>query len=144
MKKVVGVFLVTMSLGIVLHAQEKEQHVTPTKEAKAGFEKQFPGVKDAKWEAEAKDYEVNFKQGKKEMSAVFAANGTLKETETEISVDKLPSSATTYIKQHYAGQKVKEAARIEKADGTVNYEAEINKKDVLFDASGKFIKEAKG
>lgn len=144
MKKVIGVLLLTMSLGAGLQAQEKEKHITPTKEAKAGFEKKFPGVKDTKWEAEAKDFEVKFKQGKTEMSAVFTANGTLRETETAIAAEKLPSLAATYIKQHYAGQKVTEMARIEKADGTVIYEAEINKKDILFDASGKFIKEAKG
>jgi uncharacterized membrane protein YkoI len=144
MKKIIGVLLLVMSLGAGLQAQEKEKHKTPTKEAKAGFEKKFPGVKDSKWEAEGTDFEVKFKQGKKEMSAVFTTNGTLKETETVITANELPSLATTYIKQHYAGQKVTETAKIEKADGTVIYEAEINKKDILFDVSGKFIKEAKG
>jgi hypothetical protein len=30
-----------------------------------------------------------------------------------------------------------------KANGEVNYEAEVPHKDVIFDANGKFIKEAK-
>jgi len=48
-----------------------------------------------------------------------------------------------YVKAHYKGATAKEAAKITKADGTVNYEAEVSKKDVIFDAKGKFIKEEK-
>jgi hypothetical protein len=38
---------------------------------------------------------------------------------------------------------VKETAKITKANGEVNYEVGIKGKDVLFDAKGKFLKEAK-
>jgi hypothetical protein len=34
-------------------------------------------------------------------------------------------------------------AKITKADGTVNYEAEVDGKDVIFNSIGKFLKEAK-
>ena len=37
------------------------------------------------------------------------------------------------------GKKVKEAARIEKADGSTVYEAEVKHKDLIFDASGKML-----
>lgn len=125
----------------VLYAQEKK--ATPTSVAKAGFEKKFPGATGVKWEKENEDFEVHFKQAGKELSAVFASNGSWKETEQAIATATLPAAATSYIAKHYAGKKVKESAKIEKADGSINYEAEINKTDVLFDAAGNFLKEVK-
>jgi hypothetical protein len=38
---------------------------------------------------------------------------------------------------------VKEAAKITQADGAIMYEAEVNGKDLIFDASGKFVKQEK-
>ncbi len=35
---------------------------------------------------------------------------------------------------------MKEAAVIVKANGEVNYEGEVNGKDVIFDSTGKFLK----
>lgn len=77
------------------------------------------------------------------MSAVIDKNGTIVETEADISITDLPKTVRDYMNKHYAGTKVKEAAKIVKANGEVNYEAEVNRKDVIFDANGKFIKEAK-
>lgn len=96
-----------------------------------------------KWEKEAANYEVNFVQGGHEMSALFNSAGTLEETEMEIKAAQLPASVTSYVQQHYKGSKIKEAAKITKGNGEVNYEAEVKGMDVLFDASGKFLKEVK-
>lgn len=107
---------------------------------KTSFEKKYPGV-PGKWEKEDGNYEVNFKQGGTGMSMVIKPDGTIAETETDIKVSELPVSAQNYVKEHYKGKTIKESARITKEDGTVNYEAEVGGKDVLFDADGKFIKE---
>ena len=56
---------------------------------------------------------------------------------------ELPEAVLSYVKEHYKGKVIKEGAKITKADGTVNYEAEVSGKDVIFDSNGKFIKEAK-
>jgi hypothetical protein len=77
------------------------------------------------------------------MSAIFDKAGALLETETEMPVEKLPAAALAYIKQHHADAKVKEAAKITDAKGVVTYEAEIKGKDLIFDATGNFVKEAK-
>ena len=77
------------------------------------------------------------------MSVLIETNGTIVETETDIKTADLPASVLAYTKQNYPGKNIKEAAKIVKADGSVNYEAEINGKDVIFDANGKFIREAK-
>jgi len=77
------------------------------------------------------------------MSTVIDEKGTILETETDIAVSSLPAGIESYIKTHYKGAVIKVAARIVKANGDTIYEAEVNKKDVLFDVNGKFIKEAK-
>jgi len=41
------------------------------------------------------------------------------------------------------GKKVKETAKIQKSDGTTVYEAEVKRKDMIFDASGKLLSEGK-
>jgi hypothetical protein len=48
-----------------------------------------------------------------------------------------------YVKANYKNKKIKGGAKISKLDGTVNYEAEVNGVDVMFDADGKFLKEVK-
>ncbi|CAL1519710.1 PepSY-like domain-containing protein [Chitinophaga sp. MM2321] len=110
--------------------------------ARTAFEKAFPGATNVKWGKEgATAYEANFVQHHKHMSAVYDHNGVLQETEETIAIAALPAGVTAYVKEHYKGAPVKEAAKITKADGVVNYEAEVNKKDVMFDAQGKFLKE---
>lgn len=116
---------------------------TPPAAVKTSFEKAFPGASKVKWGKEGTDeFEAEFVKGGKEYSAVFDSKGTLKETEEEIKPDALPAAATAYLAQHYKGTAVKEAAKITTPAGVVTYEAEVNKKDLLFDASGKFIKAA--
>ena len=77
------------------------------------------------------------------MSVIIEPNGTITETEIDIKVAELPVTVLTYVKEHYKGKTVKEASKITKADGTINYEAEVSGTDVIFDASGKFLKESK-
>src|SRR4029079_2966470 len=101
-----------------------------------------PNLK-ASWDKEDANYEANFKENGKAMSTVIDKNGTIVETETDIPVTNLPKTAQDYVKKNYPGAKVTEAAKIVKANGDVNFEAEVHHKDVVFDSSGKFIKEAK-
>jgi uncharacterized membrane protein YkoI len=109
---------------------------------KESFKKQFPAA-TAKWEKEDGKYEAEFKENGHAMSALFDSDGKMTESEIEIKVSQLPATTIAYIKEHYKGLTIKEAAKITKADGTVVYEAEINKKDVLFYANGKFLREVK-
>jgi hypothetical protein len=138
---ILGILLIA-TLGAA--AQEKqEKSISPATWIKTAFQKKFPAAKQVKWEKENDGYEVNFINNGTEMSANYDAKGKLEETETTIAVSTLPSAAGSYIQQHFKGKTINEAAKIVKADGTVNYEAQINKSDLLFDASGKFIKIAK-
>lgn len=137
--------LILLSIGsaavLSVCAQKLDEAKVPAA-VKTSFEKQFPGVL-AKWEKEGGNYEVNFKQNDHNMSVLITPSGSITETEMDIKIAALPAPALAYVKEHYKGTAINEAAKITKADGTVNYEAEVKGKDVLFDASGKFIKESK-
>jgi hypothetical protein len=107
----------------------------------SSFTKLFPGITVKKWDKEEGRYEANFTKEGKQMSAVFDAKGNLEETETVIAVSELPASVLPYVKEHYKGSKIEEAAMVLKSDGEKVYEAEIKGKDLLFDAKGNFLKE---
>jgi hypothetical protein len=134
---VVGITVMIFSVS----AQKIDASKVPAA-VKESFAKQFPGAA-AKWEKETGNYEAGFKQNGNSMSALFEATGTMTESEIDIKVADLPVSVLTYVKKHYKGKTIKEGAKITKADGTVNYEAEVAGKDVIFDAAGKFLKEVK-
>ncbi len=123
---------------LVVNAQKIAAAKVPAA-VKTTFQKKYPGS-IAKWELEDGKYEASFKLAKTEMSATFEANGTLIESEEEIKTGALPASVLPYVKIHY-NKPVKEAAKITLANGSINYEAHISGKDLIFDASGNFIKE---
>jgi len=107
----------------------------------SSFTKLFPGISVKKWDKEEGRYEANFTKEGKQMSAVFDSSGMLEETETVITVGELPALVIPYVKEHYKGFKIEEAAMVLKSNGEKVYEAEIKGKDLLFDAKGNFLKE---
>jgi len=139
--KTIMMSAIALSIGCAACAQKVKEADVPVA-VKTAFAKQYPGTV-AKWEKENVNYEVNFKKDGKTMSALYATNGKLTETEMDIKVADLPVAVLSYVKEHYKGKTIKESAIITKADGTVNYEAEVSGMDVIFDANGKFIKEMK-
>jgi hypothetical protein len=140
--KTTAAILIASLMGVAAIAQNLKSTQVPLA-VRSAFEKAYPAVKTVKWEKENGDFEAGFKQGPTEMSAVFKANGTLKESEATINKATLPATIIVYIKQHYKGIAIKEAAKITKANGEINYEAEVKGNDLLFDSNGKFIKISK-
>jgi Putative beta-lactamase-inhibitor-like, PepSY-like len=132
--------LIPVSLiSMTLRGQNVNEDKLPLPVKKA-FEQKYPGIK-GKWEKEKNNYEVNFKKDDKPMSLVIDPKGNILETERDIPVNELPQVILSYIKTHYNDASITEAAHIVKGDGKIVYEAEVNKKDILFDASGKFLRE---
>jgi hypothetical protein len=140
MKKII---VVMMAATVAISAcAQKVNESQVSQAAKTAFQKNYSGVKGS-WDKEGASYEVSFKKDGKTMSLLITATGSIQETETEIPVSDLPAVIQSYVKEHYKNEKIKEAARLVKGNGEVNYEAEVDDKDVIFDANGKFIKEAK-
>ncbi|WP_143310105.1 PepSY-like domain-containing protein [Chitinophaga vietnamensis] len=139
MKKYILLLLAGMGFSLAGYAQVK---VPAT--VKSAFEKAYSNVSYVTWSKEGKTgYEATFVQGGKHLSVVYDAKGALEQTEEVIKTEELPAGVADYVKQHYKGAAITEAAKIIKAGGEVNYEAEVKKKDLIFDANGKFLKEMK-
>lgn len=141
MKKNLVLAVLVTAIGLSAGAQQIDASKVPAA-VKTAFAKKYPD-QPVKWEKENGQFEAGFKQNGKNSSALFTADGTMIESEMEIKVAELPAPVLAYVKTHYKGAVVKEGAKITKADGTVNYEAEVNSKDVIFDEKGNFIKEVK-
>jgi type III secretory pathway component EscV len=116
-----------------------QKHIVVPMAVKNAFTQAYPGT-TAKWEKEDGNYESNFKHSGHEMSALFNAEGALEETEMEIKINELPAEVSTYVKANREGMSIKEASKITKANGDINYEAEVNGRDMIFDSKGNFLK----
>ena len=139
MKKVVFLSL-TLLLRWDMAAQRIKTNALPPA-VQARFQSEFVGAKDAKWEKEGANYEVEFELGEVEQSALFDASGALLETEVEIKFAELPEAVKEYLKKNYASQKIKEVTKITDNQHTITYEVEIKGRDVLFDVAGQFLRE---
>ena len=106
---------------------------------KTKFASEYPTVKKVKWDNEDGKFEAHFEVGGVETSATYDASGNKLETESEIETSALPKAVSEYLAKNYAGQKIKEAAKIVDAKGTLMYEAEVKEGDLIFDSNGKFI-----
>ena len=140
MKKLVLFIMASMSLA-TMNAQKISASKVPAPVTSA-FKKQFPDIKSVTWELEDGQYEASFKKNGVPSSANFDKNGSLVETEVDIKVNQLPTAVPDYVKKNYKSP-IKEASKITKPNGEVNYEAMVNHTDLIFDANGKFLKELK-
>lgn len=137
--------LILLALGASVSfasAQKLQNSEVPTS-VKSAFQKLHPKATDVRWEKEKENYEASFDVNKVDNSVLFDAHGNLIETEVEIELSQLPRGILEYVKTHYADKTVKEAAKITNTKGDVTYEAEIKGMDLIFNSTGKFIKEIK-
>ncbi len=140
--KTSAAILIAISMSITAIAQKINSAQVPIV-VRSAFATAYPAVKTIKWEKEKGNFEAGFKQSDNTMSALFKSDGTPLESEMEIKTTLLPAPVLDYVKQHYKGAKIKEAAKITKTDGEVSYEAEVNGKDLLFNSKGTYIKSVK-
>jgi hypothetical protein len=132
-------FAVSVSLGFSQKITESE---VPGP-VKGALNKQYPNATNVKWDKENSAYEASFDSNKTDTSILFDGTGKIIETEVEIQMNQLPKGVSEYVNAHYKGSTIREAAMITDANGVVTYEAAIKGMDLIFDASGKFLKEVK-
>jgi hypothetical protein len=135
--KMRSIFIALLAVAICGNVVARQKTNIPAA-AKSAFSKSYAGATKIKWEQEDGQYEVHFNYKKQEMSVLYNAAGTVVETETGIPVASLPAAAQKYAS---AKGKIKEASKIVSAAGSVQYEAEVGQKDLIFDEKGNFLKE---
>lgn len=140
MKKTSLLLMTALSMATLVGAQNLSENKVPTN-VKSAFHQHFPKAKGVKWENEKGNYEANFELSTTKQSALFKPSGEMLESEISISKAALPKPALAFVSKNYPKQKIKEAAQITHATGEITYEAEVNGKDLIFDANGNFLKE---
>jgi hypothetical protein len=134
--------IITIIFSCLLQAQKLDASKVPDA-VKKSFNNKYPGVENITWEKENGQYEASYKKDGQSRSAMFSPDGTFTESEIDIKVGDLPDAAAAYLRDHYKGMEIKEASKITRANGEINYEAAIKGKDVIFDDKGKFLKTVK-
>ncbi len=136
-------FLLFALSNISLAQKEKEinKRIKVPSTVMSAFAVKYPGASKVTWEKEDGNYEANWggKSGE-DNSVQFTPGGNFIEMVTAIPVNQLPSPVIVYVKKHYKGAAITEAGKVTDANGKIFYEAEVKKKDFLFDLNGNFIK----
>ncbi|MBE7173017.1 MAG: PepSY-like domain-containing protein [Williamsia sp.] len=141
MKKIATSLLFFSTLFLVTaYGQDIKADKVPAP-VKSALVKKYPEAKGVSWEKEDGNYEANWggKSGE-DNSVQFTPSGDFIEIVHAITVNQLPPAALTYIKSNYKGAKIKEAGKVTDAKGKITYEAEVNKKELVFDENGNFVK----
>ncbi|MGN6265351.1 MAG: PepSY-like domain-containing protein [Ginsengibacter sp.] len=149
MKKILGLTAILFALSSVTFAQENEggsEHIKVPAVVKNANMKKYPESKThhITWEKEHGNFEANWggKDGEAN-SVTYTPSGTFIEIVKEIPVSQLPKPANSYIKEHYKNAKLGDVGKVLDAKGKTSYEVEVNRKDVIFDEHGNFVKEEK-
>ena len=155
MKKILGLTAILFALSTATFAQEKNEgnegnegseHINVPAVVKSAMMKKFPESKThhITWEKENGNYEGNWggKDGEAN-SVTYTPSGSFKEIVKAIPVSQLPKNAQSYIKANYKNAKFGDVGNVLDAMGKTSYEVEINGKDVIFDASGNYVKTEK-
>jgi hypothetical protein len=106
------------------------------------FEKKYPGT-TATWQKEGEQYEAEYKMDGKSFTAVYGSDGSLQETEMEISLSELPDSARNYLQSHFKPDEIKEIEKLTLPNGESSFEAEAAGQELVFDSMGRFVKQEK-
>jgi len=119
----------------------------PDAVAKA-FTQKFATAEKVKWDQEeADEWEAEFIQAGKEMSASFDLSGKWLETETEIEKNELPSTVKSALDKNFAGAEIGEVSIIDSPEFN-GYEVELKyqekKMEVQISKEGKIYKKAVG
>ncbi len=129
-----------LTAALISNAQDLKTKEVPATVREA-LQKKYPKAVKVSWEKEKGNYEANWGGKSNEDNSVqFTPGGDFIEIVNAIPVSSLPKNAVEYIKKNYHLAKITEAGKITDAKGMTYYEAEVNRKDLLFDEKGNFIK----
>ncbi len=141
MKKYISLLVIAGLLVTSSPFAQKAKNVDVPAAVKSALKTKYPAAKNVTWEKEKGNFEANWGGKSGEGNSVqFTPTGDFVEIVKAIPVSQLPKSVAAYVKEHYKGAKITEAGKVTDAQGKMSYEAEVNKKDIIFDEQGNFVK----
>ena len=153
MKKTFNIIAIILAITTTSFAQNEKgekgergskEKISVPAAVKSALSQKYPDAKKVTWEKEKGNYEANWggKSGE-DNSVQFTPKGEFIEIVKAIPVSQLPKAVLDYVKEHYKGAKITEAGKVTDAASKQTYEAEVNRKDIIFDENGKFVKAEK-
>lgn len=147
MKKLVVLIALALIFTNGAFAQKKAAVNVPAAVSQA-FKAKFPTATKTEWEKESEtEFEVEFMNGKQEMSASFEVSGKWLKTEMEVELSTVPAEVKNAISKAYADWKIEDVEKEETHDAGTIYEFELKKgketMDVFVSPSGKILKTEK-
>lgn len=144
MKKVKSaMFILFLSIAsLCAYGQNLNEDKIPVA-VKTNFVKQHPLIKSVSWQKKKSMYEAVFDNGVGESSVLYNSRGKWIEKETVIAADSLPLSLRKYVDAHYPGYKLKQATLVSNYKSRDTWQIVVVDKTVIFEKSGKFLKEEK-
>lgn len=115
----------------------------PNKVASA-FKAKFPAAQQVKWSKESdQEFEAEFMQDGRAITATFDVNGNWIETETAVSRDELPAPVVAALDSQFADYTLKKAEKLEKEGAPVAFELKLLKDqteyEVTIDQNGNVV-----
>ncbi len=107
------------------------------------FHNTHPHAENISWEKDGEYWEVEFTSNGQEMEIVYDRNGSVVETEVQISQDALPGNLLLYLEDMYTSYTIIESEKIENTMG-IFYEIELSadgkNMEMIFYEDGRFYR----
>ena len=111
---------------------------------KTALKKNYPEARKVTWEKENGNFEANWGgRSGEDTSVQYSPAAVFVEIVEAIPASSLPAGIGQYVRDRYKGASITEAGRVTDAAGRTSFEVEVNRRDLLFDDAGKFLKEEK-
>jgi hypothetical protein len=146
MKKTI-LFLMTVALGLHLSAQDLQPNQVPNP-VKQAIAKQFPKASGIQYGMANSTYQASFYDQGKQCIVTCTANGTVLETDTEITPAQLPKPVSSSAEKNFKGYTIMTAVKRDATDKGICYEMDLKKGNsgysVRFSDTGEILfKEAR-
>jgi uncharacterized membrane protein YkoI len=144
-----AICLLTITVGFIA-CEDDDQLVDLPQSIEAYITSNYPGYEVDESEEEVLcsgtnvyEIEIENEDTDEEVELTFDTEGNFLFSETEIETTDLPSSVVSSINGNYAGYEIEEVEALNLANGTQQYEIELEKGDteleVLFEADGTVV-----
>lgn len=136
---------ILIALGLAISGSCFGQKLTsdkvPTGISKS-FSTQYPNA-NANWERFGENYTASYRLNNENYNAIYSSNGTWVGTGMEIKNAAIPTSVSSSMNRDYAAYQVKDAMRMQNADGTISYRTHVIKDgtgmELMYNEQGKLL-----
>ena len=141
MKKYLSIVLLISFIGLQHSYAQKAKKIEVPQVVKNACKAKYPEARNVTWEKEKGNYEANWGGHSGEDNSVqFTPSGEFVEIVKVVPVNSIPKNIVAYVHSHYKGSSITEAGKVTDAQGKKFYEVEVNRKDLIFDQKGNFVK----